>query len=207
MLVARETIELAFLAAIQLLPPRQRAALILRDVLGWSARETAEALETSVASANSALQRARATLERELPRGRLAWAPPSEPTAEEREILRRYMDAHERGDAAAVAALLREDVRASMPPLPLWFEGRAPSRPRSQPSTTAPRRTSSASSASCPWARTGSRRRPAIYAGPGETEFRAFAIDVLRIEDGEIAEMTAFEADLFPAFGLPPTLG
>jgi RNA polymerase sigma-70 factor (ECF subfamily) len=118
--VARETIELAFLATIQHLPPRQRAVLILRDVLGWPAKQTAEALDGSIASANSALQRARATLREHLPERRLDWAPSAEPTERERAVLRRYMDAVERGDLETVAELLAEDVRATMPPFPMW---------------------------------------------------------------------------------------
>src|ERR687896_2527562 len=122
--IARETIELAFLAAIQHLPPRQRAVLILRDVLGWSAKETALLLEASVGSVNSALQRARATLRDRLPERRTEWAPSSGPSEQERELLRRYVDAHERADVHALAALLREDARLTMPPHPTWYEGR-----------------------------------------------------------------------------------
>src|SRR6266542_584378 len=90
--VARETIELAFLAAIQHLPPRQRAVLILRDVLGWPAKQTAELLEMSVAAANSALQRARATMKEQLPAGRREWATMADAGDAERAVLRRYMD-------------------------------------------------------------------------------------------------------------------
>ena len=122
--VARETIELAFIAAIQHLPPRQRAVLILRDVLGWSAKDTATLLDVSVVAANSALQRARATLRDRLGERRSEWAPSSEPSQDERELLRRYVDAHERADADALAALLREDVRLTMPPHPVWYDGR-----------------------------------------------------------------------------------
>ncbi|MBO0684095.1 MAG: RNA polymerase subunit sigma-70, partial [Candidatus Dormibacteraeota bacterium] len=120
-LVARESIELAFLAAIQRLPPRQRAVLILRDVLAWPAKETAEQLDASVASVNSALQRARATLHDELPERR----PASAPTADELAVLRRYMEAVEAADLSAVAGLLAEEVRTTMPPFPMWFQGRA----------------------------------------------------------------------------------
>ena len=102
--VERETIELAFLAAMQLLPPRQRAALIARDVLGWPASETATLLETSVAAANSALQRARATMQEHLPATRADWSA-GEPSDEERALLGRFIDAHERGDAAVAISI------------------------------------------------------------------------------------------------------
>jgi RNA polymerase sigma-70 factor (TIGR02960 family) len=115
--VDRETIELAFLAAIQHLPPRQRAALILCDVLGWPAKETAAALDGSAASVNSALQRARATLRDHLPARRQDWTPSTAPTADELVVLRGYMSAVERADIAAVAELLAQEVRATMPPL------------------------------------------------------------------------------------------
>jgi len=114
-LVAKETVELAFLVAVQHLPPRQRAVLIARDVLGWSAKEAASLLDTSVASVNSALQRARATLRNHLPEPRLEWATASDPTEEERALLRRYLDAVVRTDADALAATLREDTGFTMP--------------------------------------------------------------------------------------------
>src|SRR4051794_41166496 len=122
--VARETIELAFIAAIQHLPPRQRAVAILRDVLGWSANDMAALLEVSVVAVNSALQRARATLRDRLGERRTEWAPSAAPSKEERELLRRYVDAHERADAHALAELLREDARLTMPPHPVWYDGR-----------------------------------------------------------------------------------
>jgi RNA polymerase sigma-70 factor (ECF subfamily) len=204
--VSKETIELAFLAAIQHLPPRQRAVLILRDVLGWSAKETASLLEGSVASANSALQRARATLKEHLPERRLEWAPGSDPSEEERTLLQRYVDAHERADMAGLAALLREDALLTMPPQPLWYRGRdviatflsqfvEPGSPdyighfRLVP--------------------TRANRQPAAanyLRRPGDSVHRALALDVLRVEEGQVVEIVAFPADLFPAFGLPPTL-
>jgi RNA polymerase sigma-70 factor, ECF subfamily len=201
-LVAKETIELAFLAAIQLLPPRQRAALILRDVLGWSAKETASLLETSVASANSALQRARATMKQHLPARRLEWAPSSAPTAEERAVLQRYMDATEQADAAALAGLLAEDARTSMPPTPAWLQGR-------EAIMTAMVQGLDPEFGRWRLLPTWANRQPAAACylrRPGDSEYRAFAIDVLRVEDGKVAEITAFPADLFPAFGLPATL-
>ncbi len=207
MVVARETIELAFLAAIQHLPPRQRAVLILRDVLGWPARQTADLLEGSVASVNSAVQRARATLREHLPERRLDWAPSAEPTEQERAVLRRYMDAVERADLAAVAELLASDVRATMPPYPMWFQGRD----------------AVMASLAASWnpglpayvgrflmVPTGANRQPAVAAyvrPPGAREYRPFAIAVLRIVGSRIAEMTAFhDPGLFPAFALPAAL-
>ena len=205
--VERETIELAFLAAIQHLPPRQRAALLLRDVLGWRPGQIAALLEGSVASVNSALQRARATLREHLPERRLEWAPSAEPTAQERAVLRRYMDAMERGDLAAVAALLAEDVRTAMPPWPMWIQGRdtvvaalaASWDPRSPHYVGRFRMLPIAAN-----------RQPAVAAyvrGLDDPAHRAFAISVLRIEDGLVVEATAFhDLGLFPAFALPMTL-
>jgi RNA polymerase sigma-70 factor, ECF subfamily len=201
-LVAKETIELAFLAAIQLLPPRQRAVLILRDVLGWSAKETASLLEASVASANSALQRARATMKQHLPARRLEWAPSSSPTAEERAVLQRYMDATEQADPATLAGLLAEDARTSMPPTPVWLQGR-------EAIMTAMVQGLVPEFGRWRLLPTWANRQPAAACylrRPGDAEYRAFAIDVLRVEDGKVAEITAFPADLFPAFGLPATL-
>lgn len=121
--VRRETVGLAFLAAVQILPPRQRAILVLRDVLDWPAAEVAEALGTTPAAANSALQRARAAM-----RGRLqaesTFSSARDADASAREVARRYLDAWERADTEALAALLREDARMAMPPDPRPFEGR-----------------------------------------------------------------------------------
>jgi len=115
LVVERETIELAFLAAMQVLPPRQRAALIARDVLGWPAIDTASLLETSVAAANSALQRARATMQEHLPARRSEWSA-GEPSPEERALLEQFIDAHERGDAALAVSIASQDLRITMPP-------------------------------------------------------------------------------------------
>lgn len=201
--VAKETIELTFLAAIQLLPARQRAALLLRDVLGWSAAETATLLETSVAAANSALQRARATLQEHLPERRLDWTPPAEPTAHERALLARLLDAHERQDAAASIALLREDVRITMPPLPMVYDGLTEVAPLLEHAFGA------GSHGDWRLVEIRANRTPAAASylrAPGDTEFRAFKIDVIRLVDGRVAEMTTFGTTLFDAFGLPPVL-
>jgi RNA polymerase sigma-70 factor, ECF subfamily len=202
MVVARETIELAFLAAIQNLPPRQRAVLILRDVLGWSAKHTASLLEASVASVNSALQRARATLRSRLPQRRTEWARSSGPTEQERELLRRYLDAHERADVSALAELLREDALLTMPPHPTWYAGREAiliaSAQGFDPEFGHLRSVVA-----------GANMQPAVahyLRPPGEREYRPLALDVLRIEGGRVAEISSFVLpELFPAFGLPPT--
>jgi len=197
--VARETIELTYLAVIQLLPPRQRAVVILRDVLDWSAAETAAMLEMSVAAANSALQRARATLRRRLPGRPSEWSG-SEPSEEERLLLEAFIEAHERDDAAAAAALARDDIRITMPPHPWCFEGLEAIRPMLEEGLTAP--------GAWRLVPTWANRQPTAASylkAPGDTEFRAFKLDVLRVEGGRIAEITTFGATLFPAFGLPAT--
>ena len=200
--VERETIELAFLAAMQVLPPRQRAALIVRDVLGWPASETASLLETSAAAANSALQRARATMQKHLPARRTEWSA-GEPSAEKRALLERFIDAHERCDAAAAVAIAAQDIRITMPPNPFLFEGLEAIAPllerASGPDRDGDWRLVPTQANRMPTAASYLRR-------PGDSEFRAFKFDVLRIEDDAIAEITTFDAGLFPAFGLPPTL-
>jgi RNA polymerase sigma-70 factor, ECF subfamily len=201
--VARETIELAFLAAIQHLPPRQRAVFILRDVIGWSAKDTASLVEASVVSVNSALQRARATLQDRLPDQRTEWAPSRGPSAGERELLRRYVAAHDHADADALAGLLREDALLTMPPHPTWYAGRKAiviaSRKGFDPEFGQLR--SLAAAANMQPAAAHYLRRP------GDTEFRPLALDVLRVEDGSVAEINSFVFPRwFPAFGLPPTV-
>ncbi|HTX57125.1 MAG TPA: RNA polymerase subunit sigma-70 [Candidatus Acidoferrales bacterium] len=118
----KEATELAFVAAIAYLPPRQRAALILHEVLGWSAQETARALETSVASINSALQRARETLRKKLP-VEASSLRARDTTEEQHELLGRYVAAWESQDMRALTKLLREDAILSMPPVPEWYQG------------------------------------------------------------------------------------
>jgi len=120
----RESVELAFIAALQHLPPRQRAVLILRDVLGFSARETAEALETTVASANSALQRARKAADERLPDESQQATLRTLGEERLREIVEEYVAAWERGDVEAIVAMLAEDAVVAMPPMPTWYQGR-----------------------------------------------------------------------------------
>ncbi|MCX4880837.1 MULTISPECIES: sigma-70 family RNA polymerase sigma factor [unclassified Streptomyces] len=201
--VSRETLELVFLAAIQHLPPRQRAVLILRDVLGLTAAETAEALDLTVASANSALQRARPTLRDHLPRRRADWTA-TEPTEAQRAVLQRYMAAAERLDFAAMTDLLSKDVTLTMPPNPFWFTGRDALveflRPTLDPAS--------------PmffghWRHLPARANGQLAAGgyvrrPGTNVYRAQVLDVLRFDgDDRVVEVVSFEPHLFPAFGLP----
>jgi RNA polymerase sigma-70 factor (TIGR02960 family) len=197
--IRRETISLAFLAALQLLPPRQRAALIARDVLGWPASETAAALGTSVAAANSALQRARATMQAHLPPSRAEWTA-AEPSAAESKLLKEFIAAHERLDAAAAIALAARDLRITMPPFPQLFE---------RPEAIRPLMADAAVMGEWRVLATAANRMPAA-AGylrrPDDSAFRGFKLDVIRVQDGLIAEITTFNAELFPAFGLPAVL-
>lgn len=203
--VAKETIELAFLAAIQHLPPRQRAVLVLRDALDWSARDTAALLDGTVASVNSALQRARRTLRKHLPARRSEWGAFAARDAAEQALLERYVDAWHRADVAGLVELLREDVRMTMPPTPSWYDGRDAvlgfvsrhvfaARPRRLERLVPTR----------------ANRQPAfgIYArSEGDPEYRPLALKVLRIEDGVVAEISGFVTpELFASFGLPDAL-
>jgi RNA polymerase sigma-70 factor (ECF subfamily) len=205
-LVSKETIELAFMVAIQHVPPRPRAVLILRDVLGWSAKDTADLLETSVAAVNSSLQRARAALKKHLPARRLEWTPGSDPTREERALLQRYVEATDRADADAFVEMMREDARFSMPPEPgvwvgrdaivaAWAEGGAFDTERFGHMRGVITRANMQPAVAC------------YLRRPGDSEYRPFALDVLRIEEGKVSEIaTFFPVDLFPAFDLPPKL-
>jgi len=194
--VERETIKLAFVGALQHLPPRQRAVLILCEVLRWQATEVAELLETSVAAVNSALQRARATLETAKP-------PTATPAEVDAELLERYVRAFEAYDMEALTALIQEDASQSMPPYDLWLRGRddiftwwfGPG-------------------IGCK----GSRVIPTVAANgsPAFGQYKPaeggghepWALQVLEIENGRIAEFSFFldTETLFPLFGLPERL-
>ncbi|WP_246000263.1 RNA polymerase subunit sigma-70 [Nocardioides pocheonensis] len=200
--VSRETIELAFLAALQVLPPRQRAALLAREVLGMTAAETAALIGTTVPAANSALQRARETMRRHLPSHRTDWqARPA--SAEESELLAAFIDAHERCDAAAALAVAATDLRVTMPPLPVCFDGRDAVAPLLERAFGEEREGD--------WRLlpTALNRMPAAASylrRPGDSAFRAFKVDVLRVEDGVIAEITTFGPQPFGLLGLPTLL-
>jgi RNA polymerase sigma-70 factor, ECF subfamily len=197
---SRETIRLAFVAALQHLPPRQRAVLILCEVLHWKASEVAELLDTSVAAVNSALQRARAALDAadvaDAGQGRLS--------DHDRHLLARYVDAFQRYDMDALTALIHEDATQSMPPHELWLRGREDIFGWWL-----------GAGAGC----RGSRMIPAISANgspafgqykPSETGsgYDPWALQVLEIADGRIVEFTFFLATetIFPLFGLPPRI-
>jgi RNA polymerase sigma-70 factor (ECF subfamily) len=201
--VARETIELTFIALIQLLPARQRAVVILRDVLDWSAAETAALLDLTVAAANSALQRGRETLRNELPERPSERAATDALTEDEQRLLAGFIAAHEAGDAEASAAMMREDIRVTMPPQPMVFDGRDSIAPLLAtafgPDGMGDWRLVPVRANRMPAAASYLRRH-------GETEWRAFKFDLLRVEDGGIAEVTTFDASLFEQFGLPPVL-
>jgi RNA polymerase sigma-70 factor, ECF subfamily len=203
--VAKETIELAFIAAIQLLPPKQRAILVSRDVLGWSANETASLLGTSVAAVNSALQRARATMRQHLPRRRLEWAPDSDPNEAERALLQRYVDATERADTTELVELLREDALFSMPPEAEWRVGA-----EAIVAAWVEGGFGSASFGRFRCVPTRVNRQPAVACyvrRPADTVFRPLALDVLRVEEGTISEVIAFPLEPFlEALDLPPTV-
>jgi RNA polymerase sigma-70 factor, ECF subfamily len=198
-LETRETVQLAFVTAAQLLPPKQRAVLILRDVLDWSAKETAEALGDSVAAVNSSLQRARAGLER----ARSLGAPPHVPgnTASEQALLRRFMAAWDRVDVDGIVRLLAREAIMAMPPEPLFLEGREPigeffgavplggrlDRIRLVP--------------------TAANRQPALAAYAWEEdagEHRAYGVMVFTFDGGAISSIVGFaDASLFMRFDLP----
>jgi RNA polymerase sigma-70 factor (ECF subfamily) len=198
--VARETIRLALVAALQHLPPRQRAVLILSEVLRWQASEVAELLDTSVASVNSALQRARATLSA----GDVSISTtPTEPDDTDRELLDRYVQAFQDYDMDALTSLIQEDATQCMPPFDLWLDGRediltwwfgpgigcSGSRVVPAPSANG--------------APTFGQYKPSEGGG-----YEPWALQVLRLEGGRIVEFTFFldTETLFPLFGLPPRL-
>ncbi|GAA3001640.1 RNA polymerase subunit sigma-70 [Streptosporangium longisporum] len=203
--MASETLELVFLTAIQTLPPRQRAAVILRDIARWSAQETADLLGGSLASANSAVQRGRSALREALPGRREDWSA-RRPSAEDQALLRRYMEAAARADIDAMVDLVRADAVLTMPPNPFWFTTRDALLAFVGPNMDPASPTFAGYWRHLPVRANGQPAVAGYLQRPGTSVFRAQTIDVLRIEEGRIAEITTFEPHLFAAFGLPMTL-
>jgi RNA polymerase sigma-70 factor (ECF subfamily) len=193
--VKREFIALGYLAVIQRLPPRQRAAFVLCEVHDWTATESAALLETSVAAVNSSLQRARATLSRhDLPaRGETV-------TEEERELLEAFIATHQSGDCTASIRLLSRDVRVTMPPLPAVFEGIDQVRPLME------RANGMGEWRLLPVWANGMPAAVSYLRRSGDTALRAFKIDVLHVRDGRIHEITTFQPTLLADFGVPEVL-
>ena len=202
--VARESVRLAFVAALQHLPARQRAVLILREVLSWSAAEVADLLDTTVASVNSALQRARATLST----AQIAATDPLDPLDDDQQaLLARYVDAFERYDMNALAELLHEDAVLSMPPLDLWLRGTADIQAWMLGRGKGCRGSWLVPTAANGMPAFGQYRCGEETGGqPGRHE--PWALIVLEITDGRIAGVSNFldTERLFPLFGLPPYL-
>ena len=202
--LARETVELAFIAAIQHLAPLPRAVLVLRDVLGCSAKDTAALLETTVASVNSALQRARAGLRQNLPDERDAWDRAVDMTAAERDLLARYVECTESVDLDGLTALLHDDARFSMPPQPgiyvgkdavvaCWADGGFGSETFGK--------------VRCVITRANGHPAFAAYVRlPGESEYQSLTLEVLTFRDGAVVDVINFDRSVFARFGLPAAL-
>jgi RNA polymerase sigma-70 factor, ECF subfamily len=199
-----ENVELAFVAAVQLLPPRQRAALLLRDVVGYTAAEVAEMLATSVAGANSVLQRARATLAQGQASGQVTRAHASSDSRTEQALVRRLVDAWQAADVPSIVKILTEDALFTMPPQPTRYEGReeigaflatVPGGGRLDRFRLVPTR---------------ANRQPAVaayYRDDSDGAYEAHAVIVLAIEGEQISSLVRFaDPGLFGRFGLPATL-
>jgi RNA polymerase sigma-70 factor, ECF subfamily len=199
--VARDSIRLAFIAALQHLPPRQRAVLLLCEVLRWKAKEVAEILGTSVASVNSALQRARATLEAS---GVSSEDPAPRMDDAQRKLLARYVDAFERYDLEALTALIQEDARQSMPPYDLWLRGRQDILAWWFGPGIGCRGSRLLLTLGANGSVAFGQYKPSV-SGRG---YDPWALQVLEIAEGRVAEFTFFldTERLFPLFGLPARL-
>jgi len=198
---AREAVSLAFVTALQLLPPRQRAVLILRDVLGFHAREVAQVLDSTEESVTSALKRARATLQRQLPRSAEREQAPAPGSAAERELVERFTRAFEAKDVPGIVSLLTEDVWLTMPPIPLEYQGHdladrfltATATWLERPRLVATR----------------ANGQPAfgIYVrDPQAPVLHAIGLLVLTLAGDQISAITRFDTSTLAYFGLPRTL-
>jgi RNA polymerase sigma-70 factor (ECF subfamily) len=198
----REAVELAFIAALQHLPARQRAVLILRDVLGFSAKEVAEALDATATSVNSALQRARRTLDERLPQTSQQATLRALGDDGVRELVQRFTTAFESDDVEAIVELLSEDAKFGMPPYPSWYRGRdSIADSWLMPGGPPPR---------LRYVATWANAQPALATyrlAPETGRYQPIALDVLTLRGAEVAEVMAFRTPaLFPRFGLPAEL-
>jgi RNA polymerase sigma-70 factor (ECF subfamily) len=198
--VARESIRLAFVAALQLLPPRQRAVLILRDVLRWSAADVAELLDTSVVSVKSALQRARATLATSGNSSPDQSLPAAQLDREHRALLDRYVEALERWDIDGFVALLHEDATVAMPPHAFWLQGAVNIHRWFQGTSSRVRTLLTAAN--------GSPALGLYRAEQPEGPYDAFDLQVIELSGGRITAIHCYlDHTLFPLFDLPTQLG
>ena len=197
----REAVELAFIAALQHLPGRQRAVLILRDVLGFSAKEVAEIVGSTTAAVNSALQRARAAIDERLPSESQQSTMRALGDDALRELVERFIDAFERGDVEAIVALLAEDADFAMPPFATWSRGRgAVAGSWLMPSRTPP-------GLRYVVTRANGQLALGTYALRGDGGYVPIALDVLTLRGAQIAQVIAFRTPgIFPRFGLPAEL-
>ena len=198
----REAVELAFIAALQHLPARQRAVLVLREVLGFSAREVAESLDTTTASVNSALQRARKTVDERLPARSQQATLRTLGDERVRDLVESFVDAFERGDVEAILAKVAEDATFTMPPYTGWYRGRdAIGDSWLMPGGPPPR---------LRYLPTRANGQPALgvyHRDPDGRRYVALALDVLALDGVRISEITAFRTpEVFPRFGLPDTI-
>jgi RNA polymerase sigma-70 factor, ECF subfamily len=194
----KEAISLAFITALQLLPARQRAVLVLRDVLGYRAAEVATILESSDESVTSALKRARATLEQKLPKGE---APPHPDSATERELVERLTAAFVVNDVDGIVSLLADDVRLNMPPIPLEYRG------IDQAAQFLTHITGFHHDRRLIETRANGQPALAMYArDPGAPIYRSLGLLVITLTGGRVAAITRFDTSLFPQFELPRTL-
>ena len=198
----REALELAFIAALQHLPPRQRAALVVRDVLGFSAKEAAASLETTVASVNGALHRARIAIERRLPDQSQQATLRALGDRRLREIVERFADAFEHGEIDAILAMLAEDATFAMPPYPQWCRGRdAIAKSWLMPGGSPPRLRYARARAN------GQLALGTYLIEPETGSYAPIALDVLTLRGDLIADVTAFRTPArFPRFDLPTRL-
>ncbi len=199
---ALESISLAFISALQLLPPRQRAALILRDVLGFHASETARILDSSEEAVTSALKRARATLERRQASAAAREPAPPPDSADEQQLVQRFTTAFEAADVDGIIALLTEDARLTMPPLPLEYQGRELAAQFLRATAFRPGWTARLIA-------TRANGQPAFgfyVRDPDAGTFVTVGLMVVTLSGGHITAMTRFDTSTLPRFGLPPVL-